>query len=481
MKKIIFEEQGYFWWSDEDIPPENFASDVGVTGALKIDETGWIELELHDVLTPNADWIFHLSNDQTELPPHKGIQGILKSNKYVLLLEVFRNGGSFKSSGVSYEKFSALNCLIGSRLFPSTSTPIKFRSLLVSLKGYESWLRIGSIESQRTKKKLSAVYRPPKNDTYNLDDGKLEIQYDLYGPFWGKQSRHEMTLTEEASIAYFPKAGCSLETAKEQYRNLADLMVLLTGADYGFDWPTLSYGSKKEETRCTAYFWSQKRGDLVIPDWHKCWTSFPALRPFFGDVFSNWRVKRDQFGPGFYLYLSTKRDVSLYAEHKFVSLVWGLESLHRRKAPKGILNSKLAEKVDRILSQVAVAKDRNWLKAQLKYVGEPSLSERLYEILKNSPLSFTERSLRKFCDECAKLRNDISHFGGQRHSGGYQPFLDELVLKSSALSYIYHAVLLDEVGVDRADITHYLLKGFGSFSAKQVLAKVGLQWVERIS
>ena len=43
------------------------------------------------------------------------------------------------------------------------------------------------------------------------------------------------------------------------------------------------------------------------------------------------KTKREEFGPGFYLYLGTRRGMALYAEHSFVNLIWGLEAFHRKK------------------------------------------------------------------------------------------------------------------------------------------------------
>ncbi|MDA9393123.1 hypothetical protein WN73_21680 [Bradyrhizobium sp. CCBAU 45394] len=53
------------------------------------------------------------------------------------------------------------------------------------------------------------------------------------------------------------------------------------------------------------------------------------MRDAFGDIWSNWKQKREEFGPGFYLYLGTRRGLSLYPEHRFVNLIWGIEAFHR--------------------------------------------------------------------------------------------------------------------------------------------------------
>jgi hypothetical protein len=73
-----------------------------------------------------------------------------------------------------------------------------------------------------------------------------------------------------------------------------------------------------------------------------------------------------------------------------------------------------ATKIERILEQIAEKGDKRWLTRQLANADEPPLNQRMFESLKDLPLSLKDAALRKFCDVCAAKRHDISHFGGQR-------------------------------------------------------------------
>jgi hypothetical protein len=86
--------------------------------------------------------------------------------------------------------------------------------------------------------------------------------------------------------------------------------------------------------------------------------------------------------------------------------------------------------------------DKRWLEGQLKHAGEPSLKERLMDVLSALPLGFERKRMEVFCKSCADRRNDMSHFGGQREGSDYRQFMIDLVKKSEALAYLYHAVLL---------------------------------------
>jgi hypothetical protein len=89
--------------------------------------------------------------------------------------------------------------------------------------------------------------------------------------------------------------------------------------------------------------------------------------------------KRERLGPGFYLYLGTRRGVELYIENRFVTLITGLEALHRRiRIDDGGRGVK--ERVARIVACVDDTKDKKWLTKRLKNAHEPNLEERLFDL-----------------------------------------------------------------------------------------------------
>lgn len=468
----LIDERGYFWWSNELVPEKQFAPNSAVPGTLKIDVEGRVELEL-DGIMPNKDGPFAvLLNNGMPQPPDVGICGILKnSNKFVTLLEISKNGGHFTTGGISYEKYLALSALVGSDAFRQGDMPLRFRNLRMELTGFEEWLRLGGIETKRTRQSIAAKYKALKNVSYPLEDGTLSIRYGMSGPFPGKSRSDQLKLTESATIQYVAKKTMPLEEMKTQYGLLADLLLLLTGSDYAPGRPVLTHTKSKKSYQL---FFMRNASASEAPRYYDCWTNFPQLKQHFGRIFYTFRMRREELGPGIYLYLGTRRAMKLYVEHEFVNLMWGIESLHRRKSLKSRTPSPLELKIERIVDQIADKGDKKWLTYQLKHAGEPSLQERMFDILKALPFGLNESALRKFCGDCAAKRNDISHFGGQRHSGNYRDFVIDLNKKSEALAYLYHAVLLQEIGVDPGILNHFVYQGFRSFSVKASFVTVGL-------
>lgn len=475
MKSTILEETGYFWWSDLTVPSGYLAPDAGVVGKLTIDEEGQSHLELEGVFPSELGPLAAFAGGESPLLEGKRIHGILKgSNKTVRLSQLRRDGSHFKTNGISFERYAALQCLVGDGPFREMTEPMEFHRLTVELKGFEEWLWLRGITTERTESGITAAYIVPDKFTYQLDDGELQIVFGLMGPYRGKHHGSSLALTEYAEIVQIPHRALPLAGMQAQYVLFADLFLLLTGSDYSLDWPTLTCGEGDRPARFRLYFARHASRAIEPPGPRQIWINFPQLREKFGELFANWRMRREQWGPGVYLYLGTRRSVSLYEEHRFIMLMWGLESLHRRRAQPVRGAEKLRAKVDRILSQVQQAKDKKWLERQLEHAAEPSLEQRVFESLEGLPLDLDKDALRKFSAACAEKRNEISHYGGRRHDGTYDSELEELHKKSEALSNLYHILLLREIGIDDQRLNAIANRGIRSYGIRSSFVDVGL-------
>lgn len=470
MQKFILEERGYFWWNNDLLPDGYLIPGNAVAGSLKIDENGSVELDL-DGLLDSARPMSALIGIDKPVPDGKIIRGFLKgTNESVFLLEPYNRGSQLKFPGISNEKYGSIYCLVGRQpLAPLSEGTASFRSFNIELKGFEEWFRLGNIRVNRDDSKVVIVYEKPQDIHYQVDGGSMSIRHHLYGPMPGLQRADEVSLRESVSLSVELDTALVLRDLRDLYGHVCDLLILLTDSEYRLDWPTVSVGSAGARYR--LYF-QQVPNSASAPTWYKCPTNFPLIREQFGTLFSSWRRKRKEFGPGFYLYLGTRRGDGLYVEHRYVNLIWGLESLHRRKPPTRV-QDKLLEKIQRILDSVSEG-DRRWLERQLENAGEPTLAERIFDLLHTLPIGLHEKKLREFANDCARLRNDISHFGGMRTDGDYSAFARDLHIKSDALSYLYHLLLLQEIGVDGKHLSDWTHKSHCSYRNRGKLVAVGL-------
>jgi hypothetical protein len=144
---------------------------------------------------------------------------------------------------------------------------------------------------------------------------------------------------------------------------------------------------------------------------------------------------------------------ALFLEFRFLGLVQGLESYHRRKNSEGIMPEvDFKEVYDAVLADF---KNRfgtdhslfETLKSRLTYANEISLRRRIQMLLSNigneAAISIAE-DLKEFSDRIVEIRNYLTHYPPRRHRlKDYSEDLFILILKLKALANL---VLLLELG-----------------------------------
>lgn len=440
MTECILKERGYFWWNEQCIPDGAFAPSGCVVGTLTVDGNGKSRLELDGVLDDGR-------NNRIETLfwqnlSKKCIQGILKdSNQSVLLLGLRSAGKRFTGNGISCENFEAASCLVGSQEF--SPEELKFDKLEIKLTGFEEWLGLRNIKFSQSQTCISVEYNLPCADSYRLDDGTLKIKYENTGlGFDAYTSQTNKINFEEIAILQFePTQRYLLDEMRNEYVLMQELFILLTGSNYSLDWPCLKIGNLSYR-----YYFEGYTRSVAVPRRYECLTEFSQLKSEFGSIVCKYKEKRNELRAGFNLYLAVRRGIDMYVEHRFVSLIWGLESMHREKPPEK--NPKLEEKVKRIIGSINGEKDKCWLEGKLKHATEPQLKDRLLDLFSSFELPFgiDKGRLQLFCEECAKARNKVSH-SGEISNNNNRDDLVGLDRKSAIFEYLYHAILLLEIGI----------------------------------
>ena len=216
------------------------------------------------------------------------------------------------------------------------------------------------------------------------------------------------------------------------------------------------------------------------PSIHFMATDFPSIGEFFGNMLERWETGVIKYGAGYDLFIASIRQPLPYPEHQFVNLVWAIESLHRgwhREAGESIKIEDRKKRIREILARFSPREKglQKWLEGKIKYAYEPLLEERIYEVFQRLPFTMDTRKLRSFARRCASRRNDISHEGGPRPGENAEAFRSDIRELADALHYLFHCVLLVEIGLSERLLLHAVTeRAFGVVNALPSMQAVGI-------
>ncbi len=447
------DSRGYFWPSTEVVPVGRIGPASAVSGRLRIRADGVSELDL-DGIMPTADL-----NRRIIVPgPVEGsVAGVLTEGGRNVLLENVSGNGARIGGGPSHEQLVANRCLVADTRSVEVSRT-NFRSVELPLDGFEDWLGRGRITALDRKRSVTASYSKPSVARWKLEKMNVELARYLAGN--AGDYLPSIAWREHAVLRIKPRTSrITVDQAVDLAERTEDLLVLLADCNRAVDFPRLRM--KPDEPGVRLYFARSSRSKDERAKWNKAWVSFEACKDQFGDILETWLEKHEIYGPGFHLYLGNRRGHPMYWEHRFASLIWGLESLHRSLVPTKE-NRAQAAKVIRIVEQIAKSSDRKWAERHLPKQSEPTLATRIFDLILMLPLGFHQAELIGFAERCAARRNDVSHFGGVRRPGDYNDFIQDIVKLSGAIDVFYHALLLQIAGVPGDRIAWYFLHGLNA-------------------
>lgn len=462
MNEYVLKAEGVFSWY---VPNTSNEEIKHVAGTLEIADNGIATLSLVGVLPdePFAGGTLKSSPVKSK----RCVFGVLKDSRYVFLRQIGSGGTTF-SNTLSHQTLKARESLVFHDLknFPDLDV---VTNLMIRLDALGEWASESAVEIRKTQRGITARASKLKTQEFRLPGKtvylKTDLRYTAPVGFW----HQSVSIRQETFLEIKPKVPFSLDSAREEFRLLEDLLLLLADVDVSLPWPTVKYGNE-----IGLYYFERRRSDPQKVEIMKSWAAlkWPALS--LGSLLSNLKDQQEILGPGLYLYLGIRRAPSLYLENKFSTAVFGLESLHRRVG-LSVTQVRLEEKIARIIRDVELQKDREWLSGRLKNASEPNLEERLFLTFSEIDIGLEKKQLRAFAKECADVRNQIAHFGGQR-DGDYGLFVQRMHVLNEAVRPLYHAVLLNRIGLDSSRIWAYFYKSPYSPERRSVLSAAGLSF-----
>ena len=171
----------------------------------------------------------------------------------------------------------------------------------------------------------------------------------------------------------------------------------------------------------------------------------------FASGFPRWKELVEIYGPTCDLLFSRAARDSRYLSTRFLNAVTAAESFQRRWTPRGSKASPDQKfRVDRLV-RAAPEEDRTWLRNKLAWSHEPSLADRLEElVVRATPAAGPYvGSARPWAQAVAQARNALVHRPLKRDDPDENP--EALLVLEHSVAAVVTICLLRELGFDADD------------------------------
>jgi ApeA N-terminal domain 1 len=389
---------------------------------------------------------------------------------HVLLVDLVRTDFSLADDKPGRQSYEAVLCFTNDAPFPANFDPETFSGVRIELTDLEEWLQLDSIEvgyehrhGHRTEVKVSYTNH---EFVYETPVAKVTVENLILGvPILRLSDRPlgKIDIHQTNWLIYEPAKQNTLAELRTAFLRIEEVIALLLGRYFRLDWPNFIGKNGEYETWYKLYSLRGPQGEK-LPWSIFLWTTFAALNDTFGSLLAKWQADAEKYEASYGLYMASLRNPLSHPEHDFVNLVWAIESLHRswqREQQESESIGKRKAKIQEVLGRFAEPGDKklkDWLEGKLLYAYEPTLEERIIAVFNRLPVSINPVQLRSFAARCARRRNDISHEGGRRPDEGVESFRAEIRELGEALRYLFHALLLHEIGLESDLLTKAMTK-----------------------
>lgn len=172
----------------------------------------------------------------------------------------------------------------------------------------------------------------------------------------------------------------------------------------------------------------------------------------------NWIENSEAIKPVYDLFFGDIYMSKMYHEMRFLMLMQGIETYHRRRRKNIVSDStEHATRIQNILNSVP-AECRKWLEGRLEYSNEPPLRQRIKEILSELPTDLKKLigQESKFIYKVVATRNYLTHYNESLAEKAFKP--NQLAHVIRKLRMILVFILLQEMGMDKESIGAFMTK-----------------------
>ena len=429
-----------YWW----LPGSSSAK---VYGELQCLRDGHVRLSLSGSLAGIAA----VSQGGVSIPV---ILGVSEDGRFLTLLENPLTHWTLRLPGIPEEQYLTTFLLIGAHF--QDPSALRFTAVTLRTLGIDEWIGITgfNVETDPKAKRCSVVFQKPERREYTIDpERKLAVVFSCQIPLASKPIRR-VSIEQRTSLQVVYSQAQPLHQLLADVKKIGDLLTLGIGKPVAVTAVSLSVArdeGAEDEDACDKrraielYYQSlpgpQDRFEVYSSEMTFAWKD---IEPECGTILAKWFDLYDQIAPALNWYFAIQYRTDLYLESQFLAMVQSLEALHRRLFPNDVESQdQHRQRVERILHALEEP-DRSWLEPRLQYANEPTLRQRLEQLIQPSQALFKSgRQKQSFINSIVATRNYLTHYDqGLRKSSLEGPSMYEAVEKLRLLFTIQILCLL---------------------------------------
>lgn len=322
-------------------------------------------------------------------------------------------------SGISKSTITPCRAILG--VSYDKDEDIKFDSFMFSVDALDEWVGISGIISSFDLETRNTVVKYSFPDDIVLDIGDdLKLNITFTCSFSAFPTVNEAKINQRV---YFKISSCHEKELDFYIRisnKIVDFLRFATGKAV-----CMKKVSAKSDTIMTDYGDDHKyQPDILVYDRSIPFSDgeidvqsadmlfrYNQYTENVGEIIRKWILLYDDVAPVLHLYLSAKCRIYKYLSERFLALMQGLESYHRRISCEKIMDDDKYAELASVLLDACPENNREWLRSKLKYGNELPLSRRIKQLLKPFKVYFGNNEQRESMIRGAvDTRNYFTHY-----------------------------------------------------------------------
>lgn len=430
-----FQHKG-LWWL-----PNKKQKKVG--GTLSFSNDTGLQLQL--VGGFNEDEFF---NDNPAEWQHPIILRTTESGTLVTLYECRQSESTLAFSGYIGFTYSAELAFLGDHF--EESSKLKFSEVNVQYSHLPDWLQISGFFFHRDLEnhRIGITYQIPEDIKVTIPEAHISIYFGLSTNSDGLES---YSFRQSSGLNFKLTEAADFNTIYLRwvypFQNFLGLGTLIP--NYTTSLKLIAESDHNSQSEVNVFFKQRpyiSRSEQRVLQHHMLFTLRDIVDQL-EEVFEAWVNISKDIKSIINLFFGIQYNPRMYLEQKFLYIIQAVESYHRNRMNNQVLPEDMHKaRVASILANTP-AEHRPWLQERLNYSNEPSLRNRLKELLQASSdiVSPLIKDEKLFINNVVNTRNYLTHFDSSlKTKVATGPKLSYL---SQSLSYLLQSCLLKEIGL----------------------------------